>query len=121
MDRIDVGMQKADGQGRDARAEEFLDPLHDGIRIQRAQDGPVRTDALPHLPDMGAAHQRHGSCRFEAGRIGKPGPADFQDVAEPLRYKKPGRLSGTLDDGVDRKRGACAEVDDVRGVQALAR
>ena len=77
-------MQKTDGQGRDARLQEFLDPLHDGIRIQRAQDGAVRADALPHLPDVGAADQRNGPGRFETGRIGKPGAADLQDVAETL-------------------------------------
>ena len=113
-------MQKAHGQRRDARAQEFLDPLHDGIRIQRAQDGPVRADALPHLPDVGPADERHGPGRFEAGRIGKPGAADLQDVPKPLRYQKTGRLSGALDDRVYRKRGARAEVDDVRRVKILA-
>ena len=113
-------MQKADGHRCDASSQEFLDPLQDGIRIERAQDAPVRADALPYLPDVGAADQRHGSCRFKAGRIGKPGPAKFQDVAETLRRQKPGRLARALDDRVDRKRRARAEVDDVRGIQAFA-
>ena len=120
MDRIDIGMQKADGHRRDARFEEFLDPLQDGIRIQRAQDAPVRADALPHLPDVGAADERHGSGRFKAGRIRKAGPAEFQNVAETLRRQKPGRLARALDDRVDRKRRACAEVDDVLRIEAFA-
>ena len=113
-------MQKADSHGRDAHFEEFLDSSQHGIRIQRAQDGAVRADALPHLPDVGAADERHGSGRLEAGRIGKPDPAEFQDVAETLRRQEPGRLARALDDRVDRKRGARAEVDDVPGIEAFA-
>ena len=120
MDRIDVGMQKADGHGRDARAKEFLDPLRHGIRLERAQDGPVRADSPPHLPDVGPADQWHRSGGFEAGRIGKPGSTDLQDVPKSFRYQKPGRNSCALNDRVDRQGGSCAEVDDVRRVQAFA-
>ena len=111
--RVDVGVQEADGDRRDAVPEEPPDGRPQAALVERHEHLAVEGDPLGDLPDPGAGDQRGGLLDLEVVQLVALLPADDQDVAEAARRQEGDVPALPLDDDVRAERRPVHGLDEV--------
>ncbi|OGL13923.1 MAG: hypothetical protein A3F92_02765 [Candidatus Rokubacteria bacterium RIFCSPLOWO2_12_FULL_71_22] len=119
--RVQVGVQEADRERRDAaRAELAHGPARVGL-VERRAHRAVRQDPLGHLADQPARHQRRGLLDLQIVDLVALLAPDDQHVAEAARGQESDAARLALDDDVRAERRAVHDLGRVAPGHAAPR